>query len=154
MPASLRSDGVRVHPGMPFGFLSESAFGFAGIHTPIPVHHGEAAACPFSNLLQGNEAVELSVEPSQAVAETGSLVKPTKMGELPLVVFDGVTWRNEVVRNTVGQDDFPPFARNLSSGLSLERFRGALAALAAGRSRLKSERNHREAQWPSGRLKN
>jgi hypothetical protein len=23
MPASLRSDGVRVHPGMPFGFLPE-----------------------------------------------------------------------------------------------------------------------------------
>ena len=33
MPASLRSDGVRVHPGMPFGFPSESAFGFAGILT-------------------------------------------------------------------------------------------------------------------------
>jgi hypothetical protein len=31
MPASLRSDGVRVHPGMPFGFLSESVFGFSGI---------------------------------------------------------------------------------------------------------------------------
>jgi hypothetical protein len=31
MPASLCSDGVRVHPGMPFGFLPESAFGFAGI---------------------------------------------------------------------------------------------------------------------------
>jgi len=27
----LRSEGVRVHPGMPFGFPSESAFGFAGI---------------------------------------------------------------------------------------------------------------------------
>ena len=33
VPASLRSDGVRVHPGMPFGFLSESAFGFTGILT-------------------------------------------------------------------------------------------------------------------------
>jgi hypothetical protein len=31
VPASLRSDGVRVQPGMPFGFPSESAFGFAGI---------------------------------------------------------------------------------------------------------------------------
>ena len=31
VPASLRSEGVRVHPGMPFGFLSESAFGFARI---------------------------------------------------------------------------------------------------------------------------
>ena len=31
MPASLCSEGVRVHPGMPFGFPSESAFGFAGI---------------------------------------------------------------------------------------------------------------------------
>lgn len=31
MPASLRSEGVRVHPGMPFGFHSEIAFGFAGI---------------------------------------------------------------------------------------------------------------------------
>ena len=30
-PASLRSEGVRVHPGMPFGFPSETAFGFAGI---------------------------------------------------------------------------------------------------------------------------
>ena len=35
MPASLRSDGVRVHPGMPFGFLPECAFSFAGI--PIKV---------------------------------------------------------------------------------------------------------------------
>jgi hypothetical protein len=31
MPASLRSEDVPVHPGMPFGFPSESAFGFAGI---------------------------------------------------------------------------------------------------------------------------
>ena len=31
VPASLRSDGVRDHPGMPFGFPSESAFSFAGI---------------------------------------------------------------------------------------------------------------------------
>src|SRR5439155_7083351 len=30
-PSSLRSEGVRVHPGMPFGFPSETAFGFAGI---------------------------------------------------------------------------------------------------------------------------
>jgi hypothetical protein len=30
-PASLRSDGVRDHPGMPFGFLPEQAFSFAGI---------------------------------------------------------------------------------------------------------------------------
>ena len=33
-PASLRSEGVRVHPGMPFGFPSETAFGFAGILSP------------------------------------------------------------------------------------------------------------------------
>ena len=31
LPASLRSDGVRVHPGMPFGFPPEYAFSFAGI---------------------------------------------------------------------------------------------------------------------------
>jgi hypothetical protein len=31
LPASLRSDGVRDHPGMPFGFPSETAFAFAGI---------------------------------------------------------------------------------------------------------------------------
>src|SRR5581483_6996797 len=31
MPASLRSDGVRDHPGMPFGFLPEYAFSFVGI---------------------------------------------------------------------------------------------------------------------------
>src|ERR1700690_4255321 len=33
VPASLRSDGVQVHPGMPFGFIPDSAFGFAGIPT-------------------------------------------------------------------------------------------------------------------------
>jgi hypothetical protein len=42
LPASLRSDGVRDHPGMPFGFPSEQAFSFAGIpkrrHTPDSVH--------------------------------------------------------------------------------------------------------------------
>ena len=32
MHASVRSDGVRVHPGTPFGFPPEYAFGFAGIH--------------------------------------------------------------------------------------------------------------------------
>jgi hypothetical protein len=31
MPASLRSDGVQDHPGMPF--IPDSAFGFAGIPT-------------------------------------------------------------------------------------------------------------------------
>jgi hypothetical protein len=31
MPASLRPDGVRDHPGMPFGFIPDSAFGYAGI---------------------------------------------------------------------------------------------------------------------------
>ena len=36
MPASLRSDGVRVHPGMPFGFPPEYAFSFAGIPTFHP----------------------------------------------------------------------------------------------------------------------
>ena len=36
VPASLRSDGVRVHPGMPFGIIPESAFGFAGI-----LNHGD-----------------------------------------------------------------------------------------------------------------
>jgi hypothetical protein len=30
-PASHRSDGVRVHPGMPFGFPPESVFSFAVI---------------------------------------------------------------------------------------------------------------------------
>jgi hypothetical protein len=33
VPASLRSDGVRDHPGMPFGFPSERAFSFTGIPT-------------------------------------------------------------------------------------------------------------------------
>ena len=31
MPASLRSDGVRDHPGMLFGIILDLAFGFAGI---------------------------------------------------------------------------------------------------------------------------
>ena len=38
MPASLRSDGVRGHPGMPFGIIPDSAFGFAGI--PINLRKG------------------------------------------------------------------------------------------------------------------
>ena len=36
MPASLRSGGVRLHPGMPFGFIPDLAFGFAGIPTIDP----------------------------------------------------------------------------------------------------------------------
>ena len=31
VPASLRSEGVRVHSGMPFGIIPDLAFGFAGI---------------------------------------------------------------------------------------------------------------------------
>jgi hypothetical protein len=31
MPASQRSDGVRDHPGMPFGFIPDLVFGFTGI---------------------------------------------------------------------------------------------------------------------------
>jgi hypothetical protein len=45
LPASLRSDGVRVHPGMPFGFPSEEAFSFAGIPTPTPTQRQEALPC-------------------------------------------------------------------------------------------------------------
>jgi len=33
--ASLRSDVVRIHPGTPFGVLSDWALGFAGIPTPF-----------------------------------------------------------------------------------------------------------------------
>ena len=40
---SLRSEDVRVHPGMPFDFASESAFGFVGILTGIPTF--KEAAC-------------------------------------------------------------------------------------------------------------
>ena len=36
MPASLRSDGVRNYPGMPFGIILDSAYGFAGIPTFWP----------------------------------------------------------------------------------------------------------------------
>jgi hypothetical protein len=49
MPASLRSDGVRVHSGMPFGFPPESAFGFAGIlthHTEFDKFVGLDLTCP------------------------------------------------------------------------------------------------------------
>jgi hypothetical protein len=35
---SLRSDGVRIQPGIPFGFPSEDAFAFAGILTGPPAH--------------------------------------------------------------------------------------------------------------------
>jgi hypothetical protein len=34
LPASLRSDGVRDHPGMPFGIIPDLAIGFVGIPTP------------------------------------------------------------------------------------------------------------------------
>ncbi len=37
LPASLRSDGVRDHPGMPFGFPPEQAFSFAGMPTILRV---------------------------------------------------------------------------------------------------------------------
>jgi hypothetical protein len=46
VPASLRSDGVRVHPGMPFGFVPESAFGFAGIPTQ-PFSSGQSQSRSF-----------------------------------------------------------------------------------------------------------
>jgi hypothetical protein len=42
MPASLRSDGVRDHPGMLFGIILDLAFGFAGIpteHAPNVIHN-------------------------------------------------------------------------------------------------------------------
>jgi hypothetical protein len=35
MPASLRSDSVRVHSGMPFGIVSNLTFGFAGIPNSV-----------------------------------------------------------------------------------------------------------------------
>ena len=35
MPASLRTDGVRDHRGMPFGFIRDLAFGFAGISSAV-----------------------------------------------------------------------------------------------------------------------
>ena len=38
-PASIRSEGVRAHPGAPFGFRSETAFGFAGILRRIDPHY-------------------------------------------------------------------------------------------------------------------
>ena len=42
MSRSLRSEGVRVHPGMPFGFPPESAFGFAGILSRMAFCGGQA----------------------------------------------------------------------------------------------------------------
>jgi len=44
LPASLRSDGVRDHPGMPFGFPPEQAFSFTGIPTIGPIVR---MRCPF-----------------------------------------------------------------------------------------------------------
>src|SRR5436309_3221736 len=45
-PASLRSDGVRDHPGMPFGFPPEQAFSFAGIPTHSPHFLFQLGAAP------------------------------------------------------------------------------------------------------------
>jgi hypothetical protein len=47
--ASLRSDGVRDYPGMPFGFPPELVFSFAGIPTPRPAF----AALSVANNLAG-----------------------------------------------------------------------------------------------------
>jgi len=52
LPASLRSDGVRDHPGMPFGFLPEKAFSFAG----IPIEPWEEARWIDSKRLIGRAA--------------------------------------------------------------------------------------------------
>jgi hypothetical protein len=42
MPAFLRSDGVRDHPELSFGFIPDSAFGFAGIPKPLRVLRNDA----------------------------------------------------------------------------------------------------------------
>jgi hypothetical protein len=56
VPASLRSDGVRDHPGMPFGFPPELAFSFAGIlmerFCELLVRFKRPAAMAFSKLCQ------------------------------------------------------------------------------------------------------
>jgi hypothetical protein len=50
---SLSSEGVRVHPGMPFGFPSETAFGFTGIlRRPLRGLQGQGSAFMGSNLGQ------------------------------------------------------------------------------------------------------
>jgi hypothetical protein len=41
MAASLHSDGVRDHPGMPFGFIPDFVFGFVGIHTQKAAPNGK-----------------------------------------------------------------------------------------------------------------
>src|SRR6202453_4199490 len=78
----------------------------------ISIHDDEASGrLPFFHpILERHQAVELRVEPAKAVAETGNLVKAqeavqallTKLGELPLVIFDRVMGRNEIVGGTVG----------------------------------------------------
>jgi len=52
-PASLRSDGVRDHPGMPFGFPSEQGFSFAG----IPSFAGAGAVRPPPKILRPQTSV-------------------------------------------------------------------------------------------------
>jgi hypothetical protein len=70
MPASPRSDGVRVHPGTPFGLPPEYAFSFPGI--PSERTRGElvtGTTCQYDNLeaagLLGKQRAKPSVSPSR-----------------------------------------------------------------------------------------
>jgi hypothetical protein len=74
MPASLRSDGVRDHPGMPFGFIPDLVFGFVGIPNPtrtptfsdvikiytVVVIDGRAYGLPILEVASGRRRVKLN----------------------------------------------------------------------------------------------
>ena len=79
MPASLRSDGVRGHPGMPFGIIPDSAFGFAGI--PINLRkggtvHKEASCTSQFAADKFEETMLLHSLELQWMAETPSFLQP------------------------------------------------------------------------------
>ena len=62
LPASLRSDGVRDHPGMPFGIPSEGLFSFAGIPTQDADELGDGSNAHRGHALIVGQAVRSALQ--------------------------------------------------------------------------------------------
>jgi hypothetical protein len=96
-PASLRSEGVRVHPGMPFGFPSETAFGFVAIlRRPLRGLQGqgygpEARLSGLISLLQSGaiKPIVAKISPLPEAADAlRLLVEGRPFGRIVLTIFD------------------------------------------------------------------
>ena len=72
-PASLRSDGDRDHPGIPFGFLSEQAFSFAGIYIELALGIDSGRSCVFVGCHLRRKVVEFAVSHETHKPKVGRL---------------------------------------------------------------------------------